>query len=413
MDKRVRTKYIALIALLLLVIGVPAAVIVGRQLGSHSSALPIAPAPANLHLPATGLDYYEPTGYFTKCPDWSWLANACYKPRLPAGGQPAAIPSRVLLTSDLAFVRTAHLGNLLRVWISLDQLMRWNPQRGFDGFIPSRLDNLDDALRDFAAHGVTVDLVLFVYARGQPWINQFHPEALDGRHPQMQAGYLRALSMFVRRLAHNPVDAATVRIIDLQTEPYYQLEQYFTTPASLGSFQNCAGSAGTVMSSCVDQEIVHPWLEAMYRQARSASQRFLYTESDTGRLLSTNPSLQRYWMSMYPVDIYDIHMYDSSPWRDGSRWTTALHLQKPWIAGEVGCASGDAACTYEGQIAAPVDHWWLSNLQLYRAQAVLVESHVTLWSYRYGYNSQRLTMAGFVLECRTDPTLTACRNSRL
>ncbi|HEV3310732.1 MAG TPA: hypothetical protein VG815_09455 [Chloroflexota bacterium] len=377
--------------------------------------LPIAPAPRHLGLPPTGLDYYEPTGYFSGCSDWTWLSTACFRDR-PAslGSGSDRVSDSAVLASDLSFVHAAHLGRLLRVWVSLDQLMRWNAKDGFSGFVPARLANLDAALQSFSRHHVKVDLVLFVYSRAKQstWVNQFRPQALDGLHETMRARYLLALRFIIQHLAGNSSDARTVKVIDLQTEPYFQLEQYFRSAASVGVFISCLNS-GTVSTSCVDQKIIDPWVTDMYRTARAASTHFLYTESDTGRLLSTSPTAQSYWMSMYHVDVYDIHMYDSAPWNHESLWATALHLRKPWFVGEAGCASGAAACTYGGLRAGPVDQWWLTNLPRYRAQSVLIESHVTLWSYPSGYRSQSLTVTGIVLECRTDPALPECVNSRI
>ncbi len=341
------------------------------------------------------MNYYDPSDYFTGCHEWTWLQPTCYE---DGKGE---ISARSQLTSDLSFVRRNHLGSFLRVWVSLDQLMLWNRTRGFQGYIPGALQNVDDALRQFAAAGVKVDLVLFVYAPGSGWLNQFHPEALDGQHNAMRANYLRALKLFLRHIASNSTDASTVAMMELQTEPYYQLEQYFSNPSNLGSFRNCIASGDLVRNDCIDQRIVHPWLIDLYRTARAASTRFPYTVADTGRLLTQNQNDQRYWISMYPVDVYDIHLYENSPWTDPARWRTGLKLPKPWFAGEAGCASGNIACTYNGTSSDPIDTWWLRHLQADGAKAVLLESHVTLWTYPNGPRSQTLTRTGEALACVT------------
>jgi len=402
-------------ALLAALAVVAVAVLVVTQYHQHGPKvveLPIVPPPRHLGLPANGLDYYEPSGFFTQCPDWTWLQTRCFQTRHDRAGY-GGIAGSVVLDSDLDFVRAAHLGGFLRVWVSLDQLMRWNSLRGFAGYVPAYLNDVDRAMREFDRHQLRVDLVLFIYSKDAHWTNQFRPQALDGLHPEMRSGYLRALGIFIRHLASNRTDAATVRVVDLQTEPYYQLEQYFDTKSTLGSYGYCLGSDGKVVSSCVDGAIIHPWLTALYRVSRRASHRFLYTESDTGRLLTADGATQAHWISMYPVDVYDIHAYANAPWQDVSRWETALHLPKPWFSGEVGCASGDAACTYNGSAAFSIDRWWVTNLHRFRAQAVLVENHVTLWTYPYGLNSQSLTPTGELLQCRSDPRTLLCRNSRL
>lgn len=382
-----------------------------HQPPTHPPALPIVRAPKHIGLPAAGLDYYEPSSYFTGCRDWSWLHVSCYRGSSVAADT-TITAARTVLEADTSFVRAWRLGRFLRVWVSLDQLMRWTPYGGFSGYVPSRLRDLDNALAVLARRRIVVDLVLFVYSKTAHWENQFHPEALDGRHPVIRAHYLQALKLFLKHLDSDPVDAMTVKVIDLQTEPYYQLEQYFDSPSSLGTYTSCISGEG-VDSVCVDEKIIHPWLEDMYKAARSVTRHFLYTESDTGRLLSTDTAQQAHWISMYPVNVYDIHLYDSTPWSHQRRWTSALRLPKPWFAGETGCDSGNAACTYNGSRAAPIDRWWLANLHRYRAQSVLIESHITLWTYPYGYRSQVLTTTGRVLECQTDPGLLACRNSRL
>lgn len=300
----------------------------------------------------------------------------------------------------------------MRVWVSLDQLVRWNASQGFAVYVQTWLNNLDDALRSFAGRHLAVDLVLFVYSRRSSSQNQLRPQALDGLHPGLREGYLRAVRLFIRHLAADPIDSATVKVIDLQNEPYFQLEQYFDSTSTLGKFGECMGSKGIVSSSCVDEKIVHPWLKDLYRAARGESKRFLYTASDTGRLLNTDATKQAFWMNMYPVDVYDIHMYESTPWFDESRWKTARHLREPWFSGEVGCNSGDAGCTYNGSHAAPVDRWWLTNLGRFRAQSVLIENHVTLWHTAYGMNSQALTLTGQLLQCHSDPKLVTCLSSR-
>ena len=360
-----------------------------------------------LRLSHLGIDYYGPSSYYQACPNWTWLETRCWDPRIPP--QSSGEPGEQVLRSDLSFVHHAALGRLMRIWASANQLFQLSGRGRFTGLNQARVRNLDTALAICHHDHLQVDLVLFAYSEGTPTTNEFNPAAIDGSHPSMRRGYLQALRRIIVHLGRSRVDAATVRIIDLQDEPYYQLEQYFSTPDHLTNrFAGCKAGADSVSSQCVDRQIVHPWLISLYRTARAASHRFLYTESDTGRLLSTDAAQQEYWMGMYPADIYDIHMYDSRPWLNLVRWRTALNLPRPWISGEVGCASGDSACTYDGSAAARIDGWWLKNLPRFGAQSLLVESKTTLWYYRYAIPSQTLTATGRVLQCRATPGLKGC-----
>jgi hypothetical protein len=352
----------------------------------------------------TGVNYYDPTDFFTKCPDFTWLQASCYaSPKRP-------IPPSRQLASDLVFVRSSHIGSFMRVWVSLDELMKWDPRNGYLGYDPTALANVDSALSQFAAQGIKVDLVLLVYSKGSHWLKQFHPEALDGKHETMRSGYLQAVHDFIAHLASNPTAKRTVAVMDLQTEPYYQLEQYFNDASHLHAFKSCNNGTGTARNDCVDRDIVHPWLLDLYRTARSASTTFNYTFADTGRLLTADRTSQQFWVSMYPVDVYDIHMYDDTPWNDTPRWASYTNLDKPWFAGEAGCGSGNVACTYNGQRALPVDSWWLGHLKSYGAQAVLIESHVTVWMYPNGPSSQTLTPTGQAVACTADRFHTPCHS---
>lgn len=355
-----------------------------------------------MHVSYTGVNYYDPTDFFTKCPDFTWLQASCY-----ASPHRAIAPSRQL-ASDLVFVRSSHIGSFMRVWVSLDELMKWDPNKGYVGYDSNALANVDSALSQFAAQGIKVDLVLLVYSKGSHWLKQFHPDALDGSHPAMRSGYLRAVHDFISHLAADPAARHTVAVMDLETEPYYQLEQYFNDASHLHAFGSCSNGTGTARNDCVDREIIHPWLLDLYRTARSASTAFKYTFADTGRLLTADRAAQDFWISMYPVDVYDIHMYDDTPWNDTARWNSFVNLDKPWFAGEAGCGSGNVACTYNGQRALPVDSWWLAHLRTYGAQAVLIESHVTVWTYPNGSTSQTLTSTGQAVVCTADHTLSQC-----
>jgi hypothetical protein len=155
----------------------------------------------------------------------------------------------------------------------------------------------------------------------------------------------------------------------------------------------------------VDRNIIHPWLTDLYNAAHGAAPHFAYTVSDTTRLLKN----YRYWQEMYPVDVYDIHVYDDAPWNHVALYARGRALRKPWFVGEAGCAPGHTSCTYNGAIrctrpsacALSVDTWWLDHLKAYGARAVLVESSTTAWTYRKGPNSQVLELVGQAIARRT------------
>ena len=346
----------------------------------------------------TGTDYYIPAPTLTGCPRWTWLTS-CYT------NTSATRTAQQQVSADAAFIAQNGQGAFQRVWVSLDELMSWDPTTGYQGFIPQYLANLDDALARFHAKGIQVDLVLFEWAPNSGDQDQFHPEALDGTHATMRAHYLQAVHDFVSHLAANRTDAETVAVMDLQNEAYYQMERYFRQGRSyLGTFTACwTGSA--VNSGCVDQHIVHPWLTDLYNAAHGAAPGFKYTVSDTTRLLQD----YRYWQGMYPVDVYDIHVYDDAPWTHASLYANGLALQKPWFSGEAGCASGNIKCTYQDSApctqpttcALSVASWWLNNLKADGAQAVLMEGRLRARSYRKAPHSQALTLVGQKIQSAT------------
>jgi len=342
-----------------------------------STATPARSATATqaLAVSYTGTDYYIPWPSITGCPNWAWLTS-CYTN--PSATQTA----QQQVSSDAAFMARDGQGAFQRVWVSLDELMYWNATTGYQGFNPRYLANLDDALARFHANGIKVDLMLYGASKGTSDQYQFHTEALDGNHATMRAGYLQALRDFVNHLAQSPTDTATVAVMDLFNEAYWQLEQFGYSDS-----------------------VIHQWLTDEYNAAHGAQPAFNYTVSDTTRLLKD----YSFWQDMYPVDVYDIHVYDDAPWNNASFYARALALQKPWFSGEAACASYDTTCTYQGNTncgqpstcAMSVDSWWLHNLKADGAQAVLVESSSTTWSYPHGPNGQTLTLVGQAIQSTT------------
>src|SRR2546423_2344811 len=330
---------------------------------------------ANFAVSYTGTDYYFPSDYFTGCGNWTWLTS-CYT------SSTAGTTAQQQVASDASWIANNRMGAFQRVWVCLDELMSWDPTTGYQGFNPQYLANLDDALAKFHANGIKVDLVLYEASKGTSDKYQFHTEALDGNHATMRANYLQALRDFVTHLAANPTDTATVAVMDLFNEAYWQLEQFG-----------------------YNDSVIHQWLSDEYTAAHGAQPGFNYTVSDTTRLLKDYAT----WNAMYPADVYDIHVYDDAPWNNPGLYAAGKALQKPWFSGEAGCAPGNVNCTYNGTTnctqpstcALSVDSWWLNNLKADGAQAVLLEERNTAWAYPSGPNSQAPTLVGQALQSTT------------
>jgi hypothetical protein len=167
--------------------------------------------------------------------------------------------------------------------------------------------------------------------------------------------------------------------MDLFNEAYYQLEKFGYS-----------------------DDVIHQWLTDEYNAAHGAQPGFNYTVSDTTRLLKDYAT----WNAMYPVDVYDIHVYDDVPWDNPGLYAAGKALQKPWFAGEAGCAPGNVSCTYDGTTnctqpstcALSVNSWFLNNLKADGAQAVLVEMRNTAWAYPDGPTSGAATLVGQAIQ---------------
>ena len=209
--------------------------------GFRTSNVPIARADTARVLPIgyAGVDYYDPTDYFTHCADYTWLQARCYdNPSNPD-------PPRTQLISDLNFVTANHLGTTQRVWISLDQLMKWKHGAGFVGFRRGVLRNVDDMLALYRKYGLKVVLVVYVYD-GAAQLNEFRAWALDGNHPAIRRSYLHALRLFLTRLSGNNTDVATTPIIELANEPYFQFEDTSTIRPTWGGMPSARRRAGLI-----------------------------------------------------------------------------------------------------------------------------------------------------------------------
>jgi len=363
--------------------------VVGRALPHPAYA-----AAGGFSVSYTGTNYYQPTDYFNHCGYWTWLTS-CYT---NSSSGPSA---QSQVAQDAQFIAANGLGTFQRVWISLDQLMNWDSTNGYQSYNLSYLANVDDMLHRMAQSGIKVDLVLLTYSQGTGAANQFHPESVDGLHSSMRANYLRAVRDFLAHVAGDATDASTIAVVDLQNEAYYQLEAYFNNPSNLGAFTQCQSGSGGTDWGCVDNTIIHPWVNDLYTTAKSAAPGLLYTISDAGGMLNANSTEQQQRENLYPVDVYDIHVYNNSPASDPARWASGRLLNKPWFAGEAGCGVGNTGCTYNGTNAAPIDTWWLDNLGADGAQAVLVEEASTAFTFPNGPYTPTLTATGLVIRQAT------------
>jgi hypothetical protein len=221
--------------------------------------------------------------------------------------------------ADLDFIQQHNLGKVLRLFIGLDQAIEWDASGNFAGFDEQAMQHLSDAFYMLDVHGIKVVAVLYdqeeVASRGN-----FHFVALDGSHPAMRAGYLRATELFLQRFASRK----TVIGWDLFNEPYNSLGRDGHLPSPPHE---------DPVSPNYSDSTVHAWLQDLYRTAKKAAPNAHFTASDSTDLYwSSNPDLSKY---EDVVDFYDIHVYDDNPAYPNWRWM----LDKPYIVGEAGAST--------------------------------------------------------------------------
>src|SRR5207245_4089447 len=126
--------------------------------------------------------------------------------------------ARPRFQADLDFIVSHKLGSVTRLFVGLDQLMVWDRSRGFVRYKEAALDNFAQALDMLDVHHIRAFVVLFDQEEVSSPGN-FHFDALDGSHPAMRAGYLRALDIFLRRFGSR----STTIGCDLFNQPYHIL----------------------------------------------------------------------------------------------------------------------------------------------------------------------------------------------
>jgi hypothetical protein len=309
-----------------------------------------------------GLNYDGPAGS-----SGQWLGTRWLR---PDGGWTAARPR---LQADLDFIASHGLGQVVRVFIGLDQLMVWSPAAGFTGFDAASLANLDQALGMFDARHLKVLAVVFDQEEVSSPGN-FRFEALDGHHPAMRANYLTAVGEFFRRFGTRQ----TVAGWDLFNEAYNSLGPDGGLPRP---------PANDPVSPNYPDETVHGWVKDLYQAAKRAAPQAWLTVSDTTELYwKDRPDTAKYDGA---VDFYDIHVYDDRPTaRDWART-----LQRPYLLGEVG---GDIDHGFKDQaVNSRVVGFWLSHARALGIEAVLAHS---AGDSVYSLRSNTLTPTGRVIE---------------
>jgi len=337
-----------------------------------AGAGPVAPtrAPAaagagqtGLVLPSIkGLNYDGP-----RAADDEWLGTRWLR---SDGGWDAARPR---LGTDLDFMVAHHLGQVVRLFIGIDQLMVWDPSSGFLRFDDADLRNLDQALDMFDGRHLRVIAVVFDQEEVSSPGN-FRFEALDGRHSAMRASYLTAVAQFFRRYGGRQ----TVIGWDLFNEAYNSLgtEGGLSRPPD-----------DDPVSPNYPDETVHAWIRDLYKAAKGAAPQAWLTVSDTTELYwKDRPDTAQYEGA---VDFYDIHIYDDHP--KAKDW--AHTLDRPYLLGEVG---GDIDHGFKDQsVNSRAVAFWLSHARQLGIRAVL--AHSTKDSV-YSLRSGALTATGRVVE---------------
>jgi hypothetical protein len=292
-----------------------------------------------------GLNYGEPDSV-----TGDWLGPSWLRPgTAPDSGWLAAKPR---FQADLDFIASHNLGGVQRLFINLDQLMVWDRTRGFVRYDSAALENLSQALDMVDAHHLRLFVVLFDQeVAGNP--GNFHFQALDGSHPAIRAGYLRAVDIFLRRFGSRP----TVAGWDLFNEPYNLLGREGGLPRP---------PAADPVSPNYSDQTVRSWMLDEYRTARCAAPNAWFTFSDTTELYWRSPPHAALYAGA--VDYYDIHVYDDTPVARDWRAT----LDKPFILGEVG-GSVDKGLTNQS-VNSRVVGFWLVQGRALGASAVLAQA---------------------------------------
>jgi hypothetical protein len=320
-----------------------------------------------LHFPTLkGLNYGVPLGR-----NGAWVGTTWLRSGTDTNDQWTDV--RDQMAGDLAFVRQHHLGRVIRLFVALDQLIQWTDAGDFRGFDETGLANFTRVLSLFAEHDLKMVAVLYdqevIASPGN-----FRIQTLDGHHPAMRDGYLRATRLFLQRFGSNP----TIIAWDLFNEAY----------SSLGTDSNLPPPpAADPTSPGYSEETVHAFLRDLYLVAKQTAPQAWFTVSDATLYWKPRPDLRRY---ADVLDFYDVHVYDDHP--------TLIDLRgrfdKPFIVGEAGAAV--AGHHFRDQTIEPgVVRTLLEAGQVAGALAVLV--HSVADQNVFPASHDRLTPTGAVL----------------
>jgi hypothetical protein len=256
------------------------------------------------------------------------------------------------IVADLDFVQQHHLGRVIRLFIGLDQLMEWNDTIGFNGFHEQSVANFQQVVSLFAARDLQMVAVLYDQEEtGSP--GNFHFHALDGYHPAMRSGYLRATQAFLARFG----SASTIVAWDLFNEAYGSLGPDGGHPRP---------PASDPVSPNYPDTLVHAFLHDLYAVAKGAAPQAWFTVSDGNLYVQPVPDLSRFDDIL---DFYDVHIYDDHPAIGDLRG----RLDKPFIVGEAGASlKGDHL--HDQRIEPGVVRDFLDHAQGAGALAMLIHS---------------------------------------
>ena len=309
-----------------------------------------------------GLNYDGPSAS-----DGHWLGTRWLR---SDGSWDAARPR---LGADLDFIVAHHLGQVVRLFIGIDQLMVRDASSGFVRFDDAELKNLDQAFDMFDGRHLRVIAVVFDQEETSSPGN-FHFEALDGHHAAARASYLTAVGQFFRRYGGRQ----TVIGWDLFNEAYNSL-------GAEGGLRR--PPAEDPVSPNYPDDAVHAWIRDLYRAAKDAAPQAWLTVSDATELYWKDPPDTAKYEGA--VDFYDIHVYDDHP--QAKDW--AHTLNKPYLLGEV---AGDIDHGFKDQsVNSRAVGFWLSHARQLGIRTVLAHSaDDSVYSLRSG----ALTETGRVVE---------------
>lgn len=316
--------------------------------------------------PATykGLDYEYPTDLQGHYVGTEWLR---------AGNWPQTSKR---LEADLTFLQQNHMGSVLRIFVGLDQLMVWDKKTGFVRYDPGALQRFDEALNIVRQHGFQLVLVLYDQ-EDRSSAGNFHFEALDGKHDQMRANYLKATQLFMQRYGSTP----GVLGWDLFNEAYNSLTGDGGLPRP---------PRDDPVSPNLPDGVVHSWLHDLYTSAKCGAPQAWMTVSDSTEFYGhDNPDVGKYSDS---VDFYDVHVYEDQPQLQD--WTAKLG--KPVIIGEAGADEASEHFNDQAYNAAAVRSI-LEQGQQNRVSAVLAHSDGNVFTA-----DGRLTATGRVISDFSD-----------